>query len=71
VCVLERECVLESERERECVCVLARGWSSRAVDADDDVPASGNVNRFRGGLVFKANRLVYHTTLGLRVIQKK
>jgi len=29
------------------------------------------VNRFRGGLVFKARRLVYHSTLGLRVIKKK
>ena len=26
---------------------------------------------FRGGLVFQAHRLVYHSTLGLRVIQKK
>ena len=26
---------------------------------------------FRGGLVFKAHRLVYHSTLGLRVIKKK
>jgi len=24
-----------------------------------------------GGLVFKAHRLVYHSTLGLRVIKKK
>ena len=30
-----------------------------------------NVKRFRGGLVFKAHRLVYHATLGLRVIKKK
>ena len=30
-----------------------------------------NNNRFRGGLVFKAHRLVYHSTLGLRVIKKK
>ena len=29
------------------------------------------MNRFRGGLVFKAHRLVYHSTLGLRVIKKK
>ena len=32
---------------------------------------SRNVNRFRGGLVFKADRLLYHSTLGLRVIKKK
>ena len=29
-----------------------------------------NVERFRGGLVFKAQRLLYHSTLGSRVIQK-
>ena len=27
--------------------------------------------KFRGGLVFKAHRLMYHSTLGLRVIKKK
>ena len=26
---------------------------------------------FRGGLVFEAHRLLYHSTLGLRVIKKK
>ena len=30
-----------------------------------------NVKRFGGGLVFKAQRLVYHSTLGLRVIKKR
>jgi len=30
-----------------------------------------NVKRFRGGLVFQAHRLVYHSTLGLKVIKKK
>jgi len=30
-----------------------------------------NVTRFRGGLVFKAHRLLYHSTLGSRVIKKK
>ena len=30
-----------------------------------------NVQRFRGGLVFKARRLLHHPTLGLRVIKKK
>jgi len=30
-----------------------------------------NVIQFRGGLVFKAHRLLYHSTLGLRVIKKK
>ena len=30
-----------------------------------------NVERFRGGLVLKAHRLVFHSTLGLGVIKKK
>ena len=30
-----------------------------------------NVKRFRGELVFKSNRFVYHSTLGWRVTQKK
>ena len=30
-----------------------------------------NVQRFRGGLVFKAHRLLHHSTLALRVIKKK
>ena len=30
-----------------------------------------NVQRFRGGLVCKAHRPLYHSTLGLRVIKKK
>jgi len=29
------------------------------------------VQRFRGGLVFQAHRLWYHSTLGLRVIKKR
>ena len=32
---------------------------------------SRNVKRFRGGLIFKAHRLLYHSTPGLRVIKKK
>ena len=30
-----------------------------------------NAKRFRGGLVFKAHRLLYRSALGLRVIKKK
>ena len=30
-----------------------------------------NVNRFRGGLVFKAHGPLYHSTPGLKVITKK
>jgi len=29
------------------------------------------VKRFRGGLVFEAHRLLYHSALGMRVTQKK
>ena len=29
------------------------------------------MKRFRGGLVFKAHRWLYHSTLGSRVIKKK
>ena len=29
------------------------------------------VRRFRGGLVFKTHRLLYHSTLGSRAIKKK
>ena len=29
------------------------------------------MERFRGGLVFKAHRLFDHSTIGLRVIKKK
>jgi len=38
-------------------------WSTRC--------ERSNVKRFRGGLVFEAHRLLYHSTLGLRVIKKK
>ena len=30
-----------------------------------------NEMRFRGGLVFKAHRWLYHSTLGSRVVKKK
>ena len=32
---------------------------------------SRNVERFRGVLVFEAHRLLYHSTLGFRVIKEK
>jgi len=38
---------------------------------DSSERADRNVKRFRGGLVFKAYRRVYHSTLGWRVIKKK
>ena len=36
-----------------------------------DVGTSRNVDQFRGRLIFNAHRLVYHSTLVLRVIKKK
>jgi len=42
---------------------------SRWLDAVDD-ERYPFVQRFRGGLVFKAHILLYHSTLGLRVIKK-
>jgi len=41
-----------------------RGRSGRVQEEQE-------VQRFRGGLVFKAHRPVYHSTLGLRVMKKK
>ena len=35
------------------------------------IPETRNVKRFRGGLVFKAHRLLYHSTLGSRVKKRK
>jgi len=33
--------------------------------------AAATLKRFRGGLIFKAHRLLHHSTLGFRVIKKK
>jgi len=52
-----------------CTCICACIYELRArVRAPHDL-----VDRplFRGGLVFKAHRLLYHSTLGLRVIKKE
>ena len=49
-------------------------WRTRAAAAPGPLLRSEiqrNVQRFRGGLVFKAHRLLYNPTLGLRVITKK
>ena len=40
-------------------------------DAIEEQLLSRNVERFLGGLVFKAHRLFYYSTLGSRVIKKK
>ena len=43
----------------------------RAEDGDGRLPKRKYVVRFRGGLVFKAHRLVYHLSLSLSVLKKK
>ena len=37
----------------------------------DEQPPRRTVKRFRGGLVFEAHGLLYHSTLSSRVIKKK
>ena len=65
----------------------AQSWAVQRFDARTVVPGAnrkrgrfgvlaivawrGNVQRFRGGLAFKAHRRLYHSTLGSRVIKKK
>ena len=50
-------------------------WFGRAPGRDRDVTRDGTAETllqwFRGGLVVKAHRLLYHSTLGLRVSKKK
>ena len=62
--------------QRPCACVRSLGSSSskggcwyRSYDLEQLL--SRNVERLRGGLVFKAHGLLYTSTLGLRVITKK
>ena len=43
----------------------------RFEELEVEQPLGRHVQRFRGGLVFKAHRLLYHSTLGSRVIKKK
>ena len=52
------------------------GWFRRSPEASNHPGGGPSVSPyppalFRGGLVFKAHRLVYHSTLGVRVIKKK
>jgi len=61
-------------RRRPCGClwrprVRWQGLLSRVRGLEQLLHRS--VQRFRGGLVFKAHRLLYHSTLGLSVIKKK
>ena len=43
-----------------------------AIDAScTSIDGTINLNRFRGGLVFNAHIILYHSTLGLRVLKQK
>ena len=48
---------------------LARIFGSKGYESHQLL--GRNVKRFRGGLVFKARRLLCHSTLGSRVIRKR
>ena len=50
---------------------LSLSHSIRVVIGGAVIKEGRVVQRFRGGLVFKAHRLLHHSTLGLRVIKKK
>jgi len=49
---------------------FTRRWCTGVLSVRFRIWGSG-VERFRGGLVFKAHRLLYHSNLGLRVIKEK
>jgi len=65
--VSEKRCIAQSEGAERRSSVGTFGASCWRV-----VPSGTKLYlRFRGGLVFEAHRLLYHSTLGLRVIKKK
>jgi len=57
----------ESACPRECTVLLSRTMTA---ELSIEKLLHRSMQRFRGGLVFKAHRLLYHSTLGLRIIQK-
>jgi len=54
-----------------CSCNPTSTFSTATIFAESPPLLHRNVKRFRGGLAFKAHRLLYQSTLGLRVIKKK
>ena len=82
VCVREREWAREKggrerERERETHLDVTR-TKVRLVLLERlghiillEERGLGNVERFRGGLIFQAHRLLYHSTLRSRVIKQR
>ena len=72
VCEREREREREREKEREREDQSGRLMTMMSFSPSNSAILSvPGVSLFRGGLVFKAHRLVYRSTLGWRVIKKK
>ena len=69
----ESEGVREREREREAVPPLDRRRPDASLQEGErkEQLLCRNLTRFRGGLVFKAHRLVYHSNLGSKEVKKK
>jgi len=72
---LKHSCITELEAQRPSrTCNESKEEEGSSVGGrlrDDVVGAGYLANRFRGGLVFEAHRLVYYSTLGSRVINKE
>jgi len=51
--------------------LVASFGQGNLIRVQDSITCSWNVQRFRGGLVVKAHRLLYHSTLGLRVMKQR
>ena len=62
---------LDADNDRAQGCVQIGTRRGGGGHHQRGVRHSRNVGRFRGGLVFEAHRLLYHSTLGSRVIKKK
>ena len=59
-----------SKANRPCTAAIEKSMPSHVTVPKRQL-LRRNVKRFRGGLVFKAHALLYHSILGLRVIKKK
>ena len=66
------ECVYEIERACVCVCVCPCMFPCRTVPFSIQERLLRSIEKqFQGGLACKARRLLYHSTIGTRVITKK